>query len=634
MGWDPTLRRVAVVTASNLRKELAGSLLFEGVSFSVERRDRLSLSGPNGAGKTTLLRMLVGESERHGGELSFAKGTRIALHDQRPPLDRGLTLREYALTGARDLIETEQELRTLEQAMAGGDHSQQTLRRYAEAQARLEHAGGYTWRDRATSALRGLGFAEHDLERPLETFSGGELTRASLARALAGDPDLLLLDEPTNHLDVENLEWLEQELQSLDAGVILVAHDRWFLEAVTTGVLELEAGRSLFFPGPWHAWRLEKAARASAAARTAERVGTDIARLERFVERFRYKKSKAKQAQAKLTQIKRLEQERAGATGELELLNRRSRSLGFEFLKPARSGRTVVEAAGLGVAAGDKHLLTDASFALERGEHVGLVGPNGSGKTTLLETILGEREAVAGSLRLGHGVVPAYFSQHEVELDERGSVLDCAQRTTGLPRPQAQSLLGRFLFSGWEQHEKPVTALSGGERRRLALALVVASGANFLLLDEPTNHLDLESREALETALDAFPGTVLLVSHDRALLDAVAHRLLAIEDRALRSFEGGWAEYARRREQPTPAPAPPPARKEQPKPRRERPPRPNELEQLEGRISRQEEAVADLERQLADDWSDVETLAAHRQAREELQNLISRWERLFEEAQA
>ncbi|MET0563875.1 MAG: ATP-binding cassette domain-containing protein, partial [Gaiellaceae bacterium] len=201
-----------IVTASNLRKELAGSLLFEGVSFSVDRRQRLALSGPNGAGKTTLLRMLVGESEIHGGELAFAKGTRIALHDQRPPLDRGLTLREYALTGARDLIETEEELRTLEQAMAAGDHSQATLGRYAAAQARLEHAGGYTWRDRATAALRGLGFAERDLDRPLETFSGGELTRASLARALAGDPDLLLLDEPTNHLDVENLEWLEQEL--------------------------------------------------------------------------------------------------------------------------------------------------------------------------------------------------------------------------------------------------------------------------------------------------------------------------------------------------------------------------------------------------------------------------------------
>jgi ATP-binding cassette, subfamily F, member 3 len=622
-----------VVTASNLRKELAGSLLFEGVSFAVDRRQRLALSGPNGAGKTTLLRMLVGESEIHGGELAFAKGTRIALHDQRPPLDRGLSLREYALTGARDLVATEEELHRLEQAMAGGDSSATTLARYAEAQARLEHAGGYTWRDRAAAVLRGLGFAEHDLDRPLETFSGGEITRASLARALAGDPDLLLLDEPTNHLDVENLEWLEQELQSLDAAVILVAHDRWFLEAVTTGVLELEAGRSLFFAGPWHVWRIEKASRAQHAAKTAQRVGTDIARLERFVERFRYKKNKAKQAQAKLTQIKRLEAERGAARGEYELLTRASRSLGFDFLKPARSGRTVVEADDLSVAAGDKQLLDDASFALERGEHVGLVGPNGSGKTTLLETVLGHREAAGGRVRLGHGVIPAYFSQHEVELDERGSVLDCAQRSTGLSRPQAQSLLGQFLFSGWEAHEKPVTALSGGERRRLALALVVASGANLLVLDEPTNHLDLESREALEVALDAFPGTVLLVSHDRALLDAVAHRLLAIEDGGLEQFEGGWAEYARRRDEPPPA-REPEQRPRKEKPRRERPPRPSELEQLEGRISAQEETVAELERKLAEDWSDVDALAAHRRAREELQGLISRWERLFEEAQA
>ena len=626
---------MAVVTATNLRKEIAGSLLFEGVSFSVERGDRLALSGPNGAGKTTLLRMLAGESELHGGELALAKGTRIALHDQRPPLDSGLTLGDYALSGARDLIETEEELTALEQAMAAGDHEPATLRRYSDAQARLEHAGGYRWRDRAAGALRGLGFADADLGRPLETFSGGELTRASLARALAGDPDLLLLDEPTNHLDVENLEWLEQELQSLDAAVILVAHDRWFLEAVTTGVLELEAGRSLFFPGPWHVWRIEKAARAQAAAKNAERVGTDIARLERFVERFRYKKSKAKQAQAKLTQIGRLQTERAQAAGDYELLTRRSKSLGFDFLKPARSGRTVVEAAGLEVSAGEKELLHDASFAIERGEHVGLVGPNGSGKTTLLETILGARELVDGTVRMGYGVEAAYFSQHEVELDERGSVLDCAQRATSLPRPQAQSLLGRFLFSGWEAHEKPVVALSGGERRRLALALVVASGANLLVLDEPTNHLDLESREALEAALDAFPGTVLLVSHDRALLDAVAQRLLAIEVGTIHSYDGGWADYAQRRALPEPEPAKPEApRKEKPRPEPAKPARPKKLEQLEGEISEQEEAVAALERRLADDWSDVETLAAHRRARDELQALISRWEQLFEEAQA
>ena len=624
---------MAVVIGSNLRKEIAGSLLFEGVSFSVERGDRLSLSGPNGAGKTTLLRMLAGEADVHGGELVFAKGTRIALHDQRPPLEHGLTLREYALSGARDLVETEEELRSLEQAMAGGDHGQATLRRYAEAQARLEHAGGYDWRERAARVLRGLGFRDADLDRPLNTFSGGELTRASLARALSGDPDLLLLDEPTNHLDVENLEWLEQELQSLDAAVILVAHDRWFLEAVTTAVLELEAGRSLFFPGPWHVWRLEKAHRAAAAAKTAERVGVDIARLERFVERFRYKKNKAKQAQAKLTQIARLQQERSNAAGEYELLTRRSKSLGFDFLKPARSGRTVVEAKGLEVVAGEKELLDDASFALERGEHVGLVGPNGSGKTTLLETILDLREPVAGTARLGYGVDTAYFSQHEVELDERGSVLDCAQRATGLSRPQAQALLGRFLFSGWETHEKPVTALSGGERRRLALALVVASGANFLVLDEPTNHLDLESREALEAALDAFPGTVMLVSHDRALLDAVAHRLLAIEDRTLQSFDGGWAEYQRRRAEPQPEPVAPPPRREKRKPEPKKRSGPSELEQLEGEIAEREARVAELERQLSQDWSDMEALDAHRQARDELQGLLSRWERLFEEAQ-
>src|SRR6266511_746981 len=319
---------MAVVIASNLRKELAGNVLFDGVSFKVERRDRVALAGPNGAGKTTLLRMLAGQTEVHGGELAFAKGTRVALHDQRPPLQRGLTLREYVLSGASDLVAIEEELRRLEEAMESGDHGTQVLRRYSEAQARLEHAGGYAWRERLSSVARGLGFREGDLDRVLDTFSGGELTRASLARALGGDPDLLLLDEPTNHLDVASLEWLERELQSLDAAVILVAHDRWFLEAVTTATLEVVAGRGTFFPGPWHAWRREKAARMLHAQKEVARVQNDIVRLERFVERFRAKKDKAKQAQAKLTHIVRLEKERQEANAEIALLSRRRRSLG------------------------------------------------------------------------------------------------------------------------------------------------------------------------------------------------------------------------------------------------------------------------------------------------------------------
>jgi ATP-binding cassette subfamily F protein 3 len=634
---------MAVVIASNLRKEFAGSVLFDGVSFSVERRDRVALSGPNGAGKTTLLRILSGETEKHGGELAFEKGTRVALHDQRPPLDRELTLREYVISGARDLVALEEELARLEQAMAGGAHDQATLNRYAEAQARLEHAGGYGWRDHATQVLRGLGFADEHLDRPLRTFSGGELTRASLARALGGDPDLLLLDEPTNHLDVASLEWLERELSSLDAAVILVAHDRWFLEAVTTATLEVVAGRGTFFPGPWHAWRREKAARMLHAQKEVARVQADIARLERFVERFRYKKAKAKQAQAKLTHIGRLEQERKEASAEIALLSRRRRSLGFEFLRPPRSGRTVVEAEGLDLRIGDRRLLRDASFALERGEHVALVGPNGSGKTTLLETMLGRREQAAGRVHLGHGVEPAYFSQQEMELDTRGSVLQCVQSMTGLSRPDAQGLLGKFLFSGWDEHEKPVTVLSGGERRRLALAVTVASGANFLVLDEPTNHLDLESREALEAALEAFPGTLLLVSHDRALLDAVAERTLAIEDGTLRSYDGGWAEMLRRREERTARAAPPaapaapkPERKQKPpaKPAQPRPKRPSELERLEAEIAAREAEVRDLEAKLAEDWSNVEMLAAHKSSRDALEALLSRWETLFDEAQA
>jgi ATP-binding cassette subfamily F protein 3 len=616
---------MAVAIASNLRKEFAGTVLFDGVSFKLERRDRLALAGPNGAGKTTLMRMLMGETSIEGGELVLEKGTRVALHDQRPPLGRELTLQEYVLSGASDLVATERELARLEQAMAGGDHDAPTLAAYAQAQARLEHAGGYGWRDHAGAVVRGLGFGEEDFDRQLSTFSGGEITRASLARALAGDPDLVLLDEPTNHLDVASLEWLERELASLDAACVIVAHDRWFLEAVTSATLELEAGRATYFPGPWHLWRLEKAQRAAHAQKTADRVSVDIARLERFVARFRYKKSKAKQAQAKLTQIGRLAKEKDQAAAQAALLTRTTRGLGFDFAQPKRSGRDVLVLERERVEVAGRILLDDVSFALERGDHVALVGPNGSGKTSLLE------RAAAGEFKLGHGVEAGYFTQHGLELDERGSVLDCVQAMTGLTRPQAQMLLGRFLFSGWDAHMKQVRDLSGGERRRLGLAVLVTSGANFLMLDEPTNHLDLDSRETLEAALEAFPGTVLLVSHDRALLDAVAHKTAAIEDGTVRVYDGGWADLVRTREERE-EPRPEPARKE---PKARAAPKEkaahNPLADIEAQIEQAEREVAALEEKLAADWTDAEAIDAHARAREELRSLLDRWETLLEE---
>src|SRR4051794_35671895 len=325
---------MAVVIASDLAKDMAGEPLLRGVSFWPERRDRLTLSGRNGSGKTTLLRMLAGETSLDGGELSFAKGTRLALHDQRPPRDRALSLRDYVLSGAKELLAIEGRLAELEAAMADGATDAATLDAYARAQARLEHAGGYNWREGVNATLHGLGFRDGDLDRSLATFSGGELTRASLARALAGDPDLLLLDEPTNHLDIESLEWLESHLQSLDAAIVLVAHDRWFLEAVGTAVLELEAGRGKFFKGTWHAWRKEKAARELALGRAIEKQEAEIARLERFVDRFRAG-TRARQAQARVKKLDKIDR--------ITRDPRDGKTLGFAFKPPERSGRVVFE---------------------------------------------------------------------------------------------------------------------------------------------------------------------------------------------------------------------------------------------------------------------------------------------------
>jgi ATP-binding cassette subfamily F protein 3 len=535
---------MAVLIASDLSKDIAGSPLLRGVSFKLERRERLTVAGRNGAGKTTLLRMLAGETSLDGGELSFEKGCKVALHDQRPPRDRDLTLRDYVLGGCADLIAAEADLVRLAQAMADGNEA--AFDAYARAEARLEHAGGWTWRERATAMVRGLGFDEEaDLDRSLKTFSGGELTRASLARALAGDPDLLLLDEPTNHLDIESLEWLEKTLTSLDAAVALVAHDRWFLEAVGTAVLELEAGRARFFPGTWTAWRKEQAAREIALGRAIDKQQAEIVRLERFVERFRAKATKARQAQSR---VKRLE--------KIERIARDPRdreALKFDFKAPERSGRVVFELTGGRVEVPGKVLLDDAELWLERGEHVSLVGANGTGKTTLIDTLAGVRPLAAGKLSTGHNVKLGHLSQHADELG-RGpggharTVLEACAVHTGLTPNKARALLGRFLFSG-EEAEKPLDGLSGGERRRLSLAILVASGANVLILDEPTNHLDLESREALEDALLAYEGSLLLVSHDRALLEAVGTRTVAVQDGTLRSYTGGWQEYLRVREE-------------------------------------------------------------------------------------
>jgi ATP-binding cassette subfamily F protein 3 len=630
---------MAVVIASDLSKDMAGEPLLRGISFKLERRDRMTLSGRNGAGKTTLLRMLSGEASIDGGELILAKGAKVALHDQRPPRDRGLSLRDYVLSGAPELVAIERELAALEQRMADGDYEQATLDCYSRAQARLEHAGGYNWRDRALVTLHGLGFLDAQLDRSLETFSGGELTRASLGRALAGDPDLLLLDEPTNHLDISSLEWLEQHLVSLDAAIVLVAHDRWFLESVGTAVLELEAGRGKFFAGPWHAWRRERAARDLALGRAIERQQAEIERLERFVTRFRAG-TRARQAQSRAKRLEKIER----VSGD----PRDRAGLEFAFKAPERSGRVIFELQDATLSAGDKPLLNNAELWLERGEHVSLVGPNGAGKTTLIEALAGRRELDQGKLRTGHNVTIGFLSQHaeEVSRGTARTVLEAAQHATGLTPGKARALLGRFLFSG-EEAEKRIESLSGGERRRLSLAILIngtPAPPNVLILDEPTNHLDLESREALEAALKAFPGSLLLVSHDRALLDAIGTRTIALEDQGLHSYVGGWPEYLRVREARAKAPGEsrPSARKAAlarsattPNGKKHNPPGPggDQPEQrLEREIEAAEASLAVIEDELADPaaWASPEASARsstrHAQAKQAVAELYERWE--------
>jgi ATP-binding cassette subfamily F protein 3 len=605
---------------TQIAMDYGGDRVLDDVSAIVRPRDRVALVGRNGAGKTTLLRIVHDEIEPASGTVQLPPGARVALHDQRPPLRRGITLGAYVSEGARAASALEAELRELEERMAGGGHEAETMRRYDAALAAFEDLGGYGWRARLESIVRGLGFTPEDLERPLETFSGGELTRASLTRSLAGEPDVLLLDEPTNHLDLDSLEWLEEFLSGLDASILFVSHDRWFLESVATSVLEIDRGKGRVTKGSYSHWRAQKAERLAGQADAWERQQTELAHLQRFVDRFRAG-TRSRQAQSKLKAMARIE--RVEKPTE-------QRSLRFQFPAPQRSGRIVVEAEGLDVAVAGRTLVSGASFAVERGQRVALIGRNGAGKTTLVETLLGRRDPAAGRAKLGHNVVPAFFTQHAVDLPEHLRLVDTVTQRTKLTGPQARTLLGQFLFSG-DDVEKEVAVLSGGERRRLALAMTVVSGANLLVLDEPTNHLDIESREALEDALAAFPGTIVLVSHDRALIEAMATRTIAIEDGRVRLRDGGFAEYARDH---FPAPEPEPARREPPPALKPEPSGQSKrvTAKLEGRIEAMEEELGALETRLSqpDAYADQADLAEdgrrHHELQNELAHLYRQWE--------
>jgi ATP-binding cassette subfamily F protein 3 len=620
------------VQAIQISKAFGARDVLSDVSFRIAPGERLAVVGRNGEGKTTLLRILAGQLEPDGGSLSLPKGAQVALHDQRPPLTSELTLEEYVAEGMAAAQAAERDLATLEARMAGGDAGPEVLAAYETAHAQLERAGGYAWRSWLERVLRGLGIGEEQLARPLQGFSGGELTRASLARSLVSRPDVLLLDEPTNHLDLDAVEWLERAIGELGAAVVLVSHDRWFLESVATGVLELDRGKSRLWPMRYSNFRRERALAIDRQGAEATRQAAEIARLERFVTRWKAgtKSRQASSRQKRLDKIARVE------------APTRAAHLAFGFPKTERSGRVVVEVDGLGLEVPGRTLLTDVGFTLERGQRLAVIGPNGTGKTTLMETLIGRRPAAAGRVSIGHKVVPAYFSQHGEEMRDDRTVIETVLIGSDLTPTQARTLLGGFLFSG-EAAEARV------ERRRLELVTLIAKGGNLLVLDEPTNHLDVESCEALEAALEAFDGTVLMVSHDRALVDAIATHTLALEDGVARLRAGGYTDLLNLRAEATATPTPPAPRRSAPAARERRPaerpperrPAPKgqrEVRRLEREITRVETSIAAVEATLADPatLADREIVAArgeeHRSLQEELAWLLREWEKAAEAA--
>ena len=522
--------------------------VLRGVDWSIPPRSRVGLVGPNGSGKTTLLKVIAGLEETDRGTIDLTRGLTLGYLPQEGARLAEGTVLDALLAPFAEVAALERELEQLhhEMATAQGERLDSLMRRSGEVQHRFEATGGFTLESQAKAILGGLGFGAEDHARPLREFSGGYRMRAALGALLMAQPDYLLLDEPTNHLDLEAVQWLEAFLLDARSALVVVSHDRTFLNRLVTTIAEMEGGRVRVWPGNYDQFREQKEQTRELAAKKAASEAHRVADVERFIERFRYKATKARQVQSRIKMLEKMERTEVMAE---------ERSWRFSFPPVTRSAQRVALLAGVRKSYGDRQVLQGLDLEIWRGDRIALVGPNGCGKSTLLRVVSGREAADAGKVEIGDKVLTHYFAQHVLETLQPGrTVLDELQAwAPGRSDGQLRSLLGIFQFSGDEVFKK-VEVLSGGEKNRLALARLCLDPGNFLLLDEPTNHLDLPTREALETALAAYGGTLLFVSHDRYFINKVATRVAAFTDGRLTVYDGGYDDYlgAARGAAPTP----------------------------------------------------------------------------------
>ena len=593
---------MSVLTAHHLGKSYGHHDVFSDITLDIPPGSRIALVGPNGSGKTTLLRLLAGLEEPSAGAVHQAKGLRIGFLPQRADLSATGRLWEATLEVFTDLQAQAAALRRQEAAIAEGRSGEPSLAQYGRALEAFELAGGYTYEQRTRRVLSGLGFDEDDIQRPVSQLSGGQKTRAQLARLLLDAPDLLLLDEPTNHLDLAGIEWLEGYLKSWKGSLVLVAHDRAFLDATVDQVWDLVWGQLERYRGNYSAYVQQKTDRLARQQVEHEKQQQVIAKTEEFIRRNMAGQlsRQAKGRQKRLDRLQRIERVRT------------YRPLNLSLGDVARSGDLVLGLYDL--SAGYRQeapLVTVEELELRRGDRVALLGPNGSGKTTLLRTVIGEIPALSGRVRIGAAVQSAYFAQGHTELEPDKTVLETIVDNGVTSTSQARDLLGRYRFSG-DDVVKRVGDLSGGEQARVALAILALQGANFLLLDEPTNHLDIPSQEVLQEVFTGFAGSILIVTHDRYLIRTVTPSVWAIEDGQVRVFEDGYEAYRAWRDQQRQSPEGARAarheealtalekqRQARRTAEREAARQARRRDELEERIRRLETRLADLEAQLA-----------------------------------